>query len=106
MPDVDRSLYANTVSVVDYQACLDEANPKANPNESLKEFCVRAPKYEDYIINDFVSEIDSNFRTLKGRESRAVSDESAGGKGALSLALRIPEIFLSAASHSGIVALL
>lgn len=106
MPDGDRSLYANAVAAVDYEACLIETNPKANPNEARDQYCVRSPDYEDYIVEDLVAEMDREFRTLNNSRGRALSGESGGGTGALSLALRNPEVFSSAASHSGIVSLL
>ena len=106
MPDGDRSLYANAVTAVDYKACLIEVNPKANPNELRDEYCVRSPSYEDYIVEDLIAEIGRNFRTVQSADGRALSGESAGGTGALSLALRNPDVFSSAASHSGIVAFL
>lgn len=106
MPDGDRSLYANAAGEVDYAACLAEANPKANPNEPRDEFCVQSPKYEDYVVKDLIAEIESNFRAVQSADSRALSGESAGGTGALSLALRNPDVFSSASSHSGILAFL
>ncbi len=106
MPDGDRSLYANAATAVDYQACLNELKPTTNPKESRTEFCVQSANYEDYIVGDLIAEIDSHFRTIRAPAARALSGESAGGTGALSLALRNPQAFSSAASHSGIVAFL
>ena len=106
MPDGDRSLYANSLTSVDYQACMNDPSPQRNKKEKRSEFCVKAPRYEDYIVVDLVSHIDAKFRTIAKREARAISGESAGGNGAMALALRHKEIFSSVASHSGSLALL
>lgn len=104
MPDGDRSLYVNAASSVDYEECLRGEEPLKNKSEPRDEFCVQTPNYEDYIVDDLVKEIDSNFRTVATREARAVSGDSAGGFGAMSLAIRNPDIYSSAASHSGFLA--
>ena len=106
MPDGDRSLYANSLTSVDYQTCLSDPSPQRNKNEKRSEFCVKTPRYEDYIVADLVSHIDARFRTIAKREARAISGESAGGNGAMALAFRHKEIFSSVASHSGSLALL
>lgn len=54
----------------------------------------------DYIWKDVVGYIDSNFRTLARRESRAIGGFSFGGQGALSLALLHPETFTAVGAHS------
>src|SRR3712207_7496477 len=41
------------------------------------------------------------FRTIPGREGRVIGGFSMGGYGALKLALKHPELFRAAASHSG-----
>lgn len=106
MPDGDRSLYANAVSGTDYDTCIQDQKPEKNTSEKREEFCVRTPRYEDYVVIDLVRYIDSNYRTVASREGRALSGDSSGGFGAISIALRNPTVFSSAASHSGFVALL
>ena len=54
----------------------------------------------DYIWKDVVNYIDSNFRTIPRRESRAIGGFSFGGQGALSLALTHPEVFKVVGGHS------
>lgn len=106
MPDGDRSLYANSLATADHQACLNDPNPQRNPREERSAFCVKTPRYADYIASDLVRHIDATYRTLARREARAISGESAGGFGAMSLAFRHPDVFSSVASHSGFLALL
>jgi S-formylglutathione hydrolase FrmB len=105
MPDGDRSLYANSITALDYDACMNDATPARNKNESRKEFCVKTPRYEDYLVEDVISHIDAHFRTIAKRTARALSGESAGGHGALQIALRHQDKFSSVANHSGIFAL-
>jgi S-formylglutathione hydrolase FrmB len=106
MPDGDRSLYANSLTAADYSTCLNDPNPQRNPREERSAFCVKTPRYADYIASDMVHHIDATYRTVARREARAITGESAGGFGAMSLAFRHPDVFSSVASHSGFLALL
>ena len=58
-------------------------------------------KYESYIINEIIPEIDRVFRTKTARESRAIAGLSMGGYGALKFGLKYPEKFVFAGSFSG-----
>ncbi len=58
-------------------------------------------KWEDYIVKDFVSEIDGKYRTIQTRHGRAIAGLSMGGYGALKFALKYPNSFIFAASFSG-----
>lgn len=58
-------------------------------------------KFEDYIAEDLVAEIDGKFRTLRSRHARAIAGLSMGGYGALKIALRYPDDFAFAGSLSG-----
>ena len=104
MPDGDRSFYANFVTQPDYEQCLKEVNPRKNRNEKREDYCVRRANYEDYIVYDLVKFVDSKYRTVATRQGRALTGESAGGAGAMQIAMRHKEVFSSAASHSGGVA--
>jgi len=57
--------------------------------------------YEDYIVEDLVSYIDSNYRTIPSRDSRAIVGHSMGGYGAVKLAMKHPDVFGAVASHCG-----
>lgn len=48
---------------------------------------------EDYIVKDLVSYIDSHFRTIAHFNWRAITGYSAGGGGALNLAMKNPKVF-------------
>ena len=57
--------------------------------------------YETYITKELVSQIDLQYRTLPGRESRGITGCSMGGDGAAHLALKYPDVFSVAAPVSG-----
>ena len=60
--------------------------------------------WETAIIRDLVGYVDKLFQTRTGREGRCIGGLSMGGYGALKLALKFPDMFCSAVSHSGAVA--
>ena len=58
-------------------------------------------KYESYIVQELIPEIDSRFRTLANRENRVIAGLSMGGYGALKFGLKHPDKFVLAGSFSG-----
>lgn len=76
MPDADDSWYTNSATV---------------PRD----------RFEDYIAKDFISEIDTKYRTIRERRARAIAGLSMGGYGAVKFALKHPDLFAFAASLSG-----
>ncbi|MBV9865406.1 MAG: hypothetical protein JO316_08660 [Abitibacteriaceae bacterium] len=57
--------------------------------------------YEKSMIEDLVGYIDGMFNTKAERSGRCIGGLSMGGYGAVRLALRRPDMFCSANSHSG-----
>jgi S-formylglutathione hydrolase FrmB len=57
--------------------------------------------YESAMINDLIPFIDKTFHTRPERSARCIGGLSMGGYGALKLALKFPELFVSANGHSG-----
>src|SRR6185369_13409455 len=57
--------------------------------------------YETHVVREVVPAIDARFRTVAGREARAIGGKSSGGFGALVLAMRHPDLFSAVASHAG-----
>jgi len=49
--------------------------------------------WEDYIFRDLVQNIDANYRTLRKPESRGIAGHSMGGYGAVTLAMKHPDVF-------------
>lgn len=61
-------------------------------------FYVNSPvtgNWEDYITQEVVDYIDSNYRTLADSDSRSISGMSMGGFGAINLGLKHPDIYSS-----------
>ena len=58
-------------------------------------------KYESFFVDELIPAIDRQFRTVAGKEARAIAGNSMGGYGAWRLALDHPELFATAASLSG-----
>jgi S-formylglutathione hydrolase FrmB len=57
--------------------------------------------WEDFVVKDLVSHVDSTYRTVAAREGRAINGLSMGGYGALMLGLKHPDMFCSIGSQSG-----
>ncbi|MDD5544537.1 MAG: alpha/beta hydrolase family protein [Acidobacteriia bacterium] len=60
-------------------------------------------KYEDFIVKELVPQIDKDYRTLARREDRGIMGVSMGGFGALTLAMKHPDVFSVVAAHSAAV---
>lgn len=60
-------------------------------------------KYEDFIVKELVPQIDKDYRTLARREDRGIMGVSMGGFGALTLAMKHPDVFSVVATHSAAV---
>jgi putative tributyrin esterase len=58
-------------------------------------------KWESYIVQELIPEVDKKFRTNTGRNQRAIAGLSMGGFGALKFGLKYPEKFVLAGSFSG-----
>lgn len=59
------------------------------------------PQYESHMVRDVIETIDRTFKTVRSPKGRAIAGLSMGGYGAIMLALRHPETFSVACSHSG-----
>lgn len=49
--------------------------------------------WEDYIVKDLVSYVDSNYRTVKDAKARGLGGFSMGGYGALNISMKHPDTF-------------
>ena len=58
-------------------------------------------RYERYIIEELVPEVDRKFRTLADREHRAIAGLSMGGYGAIKFGLKYSDKFSIVGSFSG-----
>ena len=50
-------------------------------------------RYEDYIVNDLISDVENRFPVFCSREARAIVGVSMGGFGAVKLAFHHPELY-------------
>lgn len=57
-------------------------------------------KYEDYFVNDLITDVESRFPAAKGRDNRAIVGVSMGGFAAVKLALARPDLFVFAGAIS------
>jgi putative tributyrin esterase len=57
-------------------------------------------RYEDYLVNDLISDVETRFPAAKGRENRAIVGVSMGGFAAAKLALSHPGLFVFAGAIS------
>jgi hypothetical protein len=59
-------------------------------------WCVNSPvtgNWEDFVVEELVPYIDSNFKTLANRDSRGIAGDRVGAYCALRLAMRRPDVF-------------
>jgi S-formylglutathione hydrolase FrmB len=104
MPDGDASFYADAVTGVPYDTCMNGQHfLRSHPKERT---CVKGSAYETYIVKDLLAEIGARYRVIDDRKARAIGGLSMGGYGALMLGMRHKNVFSSVASHSGVDALL
>ncbi len=104
LPDGDAGFYVNTNAKPDIAACLAE-RPPFSPAEPPASYCVKRARYEDYVVDDLLAEVDARYRTLASRDGRGIGGLSMGGFGALVLAMKHTDRFTAAASTSGLVSL-
>lgn len=57
-------------------------------------------RYEDYIVQDMISEVEHRYPAATGRSNRAIVGVSMGGYGAVKIALKHPELFAFAGGIS------
>lgn len=62
---------------------------------------VPADKYESYVIEELIPEVDKKFRTIADREHRVIAGLSMGGYGAIKFGLKYSDKFALVGSFSG-----
>jgi putative tributyrin esterase len=86
----------------DYEYII--VTPEGNNSWYTDSISVPNDKYETYIANELIAEIDAKFRTIADKEHRAIAGLSMGGYGALKFGIKYPEKFILAGSFSGALA--
>lgn len=84
-PGFDKGVVKEFIMVV-----ADYSSPTTG---SLYENSTSTGRWLDFTANELVPFIDTNFRTLQHRNSRAVVGEMMGGRGAFMLGMKYPETF-------------
>ena len=89
--------------IVEYARNYDYiiVTPEGNDGWYSDSTTVADDKYESYIVQELIPEIEKKFRVLSGRENRAIAGLSMGGYGSLKFGLKYPEKFILAGSFSG-----
>ena len=100
-PDGDDGWWTNWAVESTFASCADSLH-----SEDPARYCVRGHRYEDWVTRDLVTWMDGHYRTRADRAHRGIAGLSMGGVGALTLALRHPDLFSAALSHSGVVSVL
>jgi len=77
--------------------------PEGNNGWYTDSGSVPADKYESYIIQELIPEIDKKFRTQADRNHRAIAGLSMGGYGAIKFGIKNPEMFALVGSFSGAI---
>ena len=99
LPDGDDGWYTTWNALNTTASCRADTVRR----EPADTYCVTWPKYDEYVVRELVAHIDSSYRTMPERRHRGIAGLSMGGYGAISLALRYPDLFAAAASHSGVL---
>ena len=58
-------------------------------------------KFESYIIQEVIPEVDHRYRTIRERHGRAIAGLSMGGYGSIKFGLKYPDMFSIVGSFSG-----
>jgi putative tributyrin esterase len=98
--------YTNWVEktqLANYSAAYDFiiVTPEGNDGWYTDSATVPSDKYESYILQELIPDVEKRFRAGSKREDRAIAGLSMGGYGAIKFGLKHPEKFAFAASLSG-----
>ena len=57
-------------------------------------------RYEDFFVREFLPAMEKKYRIQAGRATRGIAGVSMGGYGALHMAFKYPQLFVSVSAHS------
>ena len=97
--------WTTKTKLVDYAAqySMIIVTPEGNNGWYLDSATVPTEKYETYIIEELIPDVQRRFRANATREGRAIAGLSMGGYGAIKFGLKHPEMFAFAGSLSGAI---
>lgn len=95
--------WTDNTKIVEYASSynLIIVMPEGNDGWYSNSATVPNDKYESYIVEELIPEIETKFRALSLRESRSIAGLSMGGYGSLKFGLKYPEKFVLVGSFSG-----
>jgi S-formylglutathione hydrolase FrmB len=95
--------WTTKTKLADYAAqyAMIIVTPEGNNGWYIDSATVATDKYETYVIEELIPDVQRRYRTLDAREGRAIAGLSMGGYGAMKFGLKHPEMFALAASMSG-----
>ncbi len=95
--------WTNQGKVAEYAAKYNFiiVTPEGNNGWYTDSASVPNDKYESYIIQELIPEIDKKYRTLKDKNHRVMAGLSMGGYGSMKFGLKYPEMFSLVGSFSG-----
>lgn len=77
--------------------------PEGNDGWYTDSVAVSTDKYESYILQELLPDVQQRYRTIEARYGRAIAGLSMGGYGAIKFGLKSPQMFVFAGSMSGAV---
>jgi putative tributyrin esterase len=75
--------------------------PEGNDSWYTDSATVSTARYESYILNELVPDVEQRYRTIEARYGRSIAGLSMGGYGAIKFGVKSPAKFVFAASMSG-----
>ncbi len=79
--------------------------PEGNNGWYVDSVTIPNDRYETYIADELIGEVDKKFRTIADKQHRAIGGLSMGGYGALKFGIKHPDKFILAGSFSGAVSI-
>jgi putative tributyrin esterase len=95
--------WTTRTNIADYAAQyrLIIITPEGNDSWYVDSAGVASDKYESYVVNELIPDVDARYRTIQARYGRGIAGLSMGGYGALKFGLKYPGQFVFAGSMSG-----
>jgi S-formylglutathione hydrolase FrmB len=99
--------WASRTNVADHAAQyrMIVVTPEGNDGWYTNNATVTTDKYESYILDELIPDVQQRYRTIEARYGRAIAGLSMGGYGAIKFGLKSPQTFAFAASMSGAFAI-
>jgi putative tributyrin esterase len=99
--------WASRSNVADHAAQyrMIVVTPEGNDGWYSNSATVTTDKYESYIVDELIPDVQQRYRTIEARYGRAIAGLSMGGYGAIKFGLKSPQTFAFAASMSGAFAI-